>query len=55
MDRILVVDDDIMNLRMAEHILKKSYEVISVSSGREALDFLAQDFIRSSYAGNEWA
>ncbi len=43
MDRILVVDDDIMNLRMAEHILKKSYEVISVSSGREALDFLAQD------------
>ena len=42
-DRILVVDDDIMNLRMAEHILKKSYEVISVSSGREALDFLAQD------------
>ena len=42
-DRILVVDDDVMNLRMAEHILKNSYEVISVSSGQEALDFLAQD------------
>lgn len=43
MDRILIVDDDIMNLRMAEHILKKNYQVISVSSGQEALDFLAQD------------
>lgn len=42
-DRILVVDDDVMNLRMAEHILKNSYEVISVSSGQEALDFLALD------------
>ncbi len=42
-DRILVVDDDVMNLRMAEHILKNSYEVISVSSGQEALDFLVQD------------
>ena len=43
MDRILVVDDDIMNLKMAEHILKKNYEVILVSSGQEALDFLAQE------------
>ncbi|NBH12978.1 response regulator [Lachnospiraceae bacterium] len=43
MDRILVVDDDVMNLKMAEHILKKKYEVITVSSGREALDFLAHD------------
>lgn len=43
MDRILVVDDDLMNLKMAEHILKNEYEVITVSSGQEALNFLAQD------------
>ncbi len=43
MDRILVIDDDIMNLKMAEHILKKYYEVILVSSGQEALELLKRD------------
>jgi putative two-component system response regulator len=43
MDRILVVDDDRMNLKMAEHILKQNYEVLCVTSGEEALEFLAQE------------
>jgi putative two-component system response regulator len=41
MDRILVVDDDKMNLKMAEHILKQNYEVLCVTSGEEALEILA--------------
>jgi DNA-binding response OmpR family regulator len=36
--RILVVDDDTMNLRRAERILKAEYEVILAGSGKEALD-----------------
>jgi putative two-component system response regulator len=43
MDRILVVDDDRMNLKMAEHILKQNYEVLCVTSGEEALEILAQE------------
>jgi putative two-component system response regulator len=43
MDRILVVDDDKMNLKMAEHILKQNYEVLCVTSGEEALELLAQE------------
>lgn len=39
--KILVVDDDAMNLRMAEFILgKASYEVIQAKSGKEALEIL---------------
>ena len=42
-ERILVVDDDSMNLRMAEFILNKShYMVTKASSGQEALDMLQQ-------------
>lgn len=38
---ILVVDDDEMNLRMAEHALKEdSYEVITAASGAQGLDQL---------------
>ena len=36
--RILVVDDDIMNLRRTQMILEKFYNVILAESGREALD-----------------
>lgn len=36
-DRILVIDDDEMNLKIAEYILKKKYEVILMSSGKKAL------------------
>jgi putative two-component system response regulator len=43
MDRILVVDDDRMNLKMAEHILKQNYEVHCVTSGEEALELLEQE------------
>ena len=44
--KILVVDDDEMNLKMAEFILKQGgYEVQKVNSGMEALIFL-----RDSYA-----
>lgn len=39
--KILVVDDDAMNLKMAEMILKSMpYEVVTVSSGQECLDYL---------------
>ena len=39
--KILVVDDDEMNLRMAEFVLKQnSYEVYKAESGMECLDFL---------------
>ena len=42
-EKILVVDDDSMNLRMAEFILNKShYMVTKASSGQEALDMLQQ-------------
>lgn len=41
-EKILVIDDDAMNLKMAEFILKRDYEVVCVSSGREALDYLTQ-------------
>lgn len=39
--RILVVDDDVMNLKMAEFILeKKQYEVLKAESGMECLSCL---------------
>ena len=38
---VLVVDDDMMNRKMAEYILKKNgYEIVTVASGEECLDFL---------------
>lgn len=41
MKRILVVDDDAMNLRMAEFILKKNdFEVVAVKSGEECIAYL---------------
>ncbi len=39
-EHILVVDDDRMNLKMAERLLKSSYDVSCVPSGEEALGFL---------------
>lgn len=42
MGKILVVDDDAMNLRMAEFILtKKGYEVVKATGASEALEVLA--------------
>lgn len=44
--RIMVVDDDEMNLKMAEFILKqKSYMVIKVSSGMECLTQIKKDIV----------
>lgn len=44
--RILVVDDDAMNLRMAEFILKKEgYDVCKVESGMECLLFLKDESV----------
>ena len=37
---ILVVDDDFMNLRVVEHILKDEFEVIGVNSGEECLSYI---------------
>ncbi len=36
--RILVVDDDAMNLKRTRMILEKNYNVLLAESGREALD-----------------
>jgi putative two-component system response regulator len=38
--KILVIDDDTMNLRMAQHILEKDYEVLCAKSGAEGLAIL---------------
>lgn len=40
MKHILVVDDDSMNCVLAKHVLCQNYEVSTVCSGEEALDFL---------------
>lgn len=41
--RILVVDDDKMNLRRTTLILEKQYNVLLAESGREALDMLKSE------------
>ncbi|MBE5946221.1 MAG: response regulator [Lachnospiraceae bacterium] len=44
MGKILVVDDDAMNLRMAEFMLgKKGHEVVKAESGSEAIEMLSKD------------
>lgn len=41
---VLVVDDDAMNLKMAEFILsKKAYQVLKAASGQEGLALLKQE------------
>ena len=40
--RILVVDDDAMNLRRAERLLKDQYDMVLAASGQEALEKLRQ-------------
>ena len=42
MKHILVVDDDSMNCVLAKHVLGKNYEVTTVYSGLEALEFLEE-------------
>jgi CheY-like chemotaxis protein len=43
--RILIVDDDEMNLKRAKRILEKEYNVFLAESGREALDKLKTERI----------
>lgn len=38
--RILVVDDDAMNLKRTQMILEKSYNILLAESGREAFEKL---------------
>lgn len=44
-NRILVVDDDTMNLARTRIILSKEYEVLLAESGWQALDLLAKEQI----------
>ena len=41
--RVLVVDDDEMNLTRARIILQKDYEVLLANSGMEALHILSKE------------
>ena len=43
MKRILIVDDDAINCMLAKHALIEVYEVVTVNSGKEALDFLKKE------------
>ena len=43
--RILVVDDDVMNLKRTKLILEKHYDLILAKSGEEALDKLKGESI----------
>jgi CheY-like chemotaxis protein len=43
--KVLFVDDDPTQLLHAEQLLKSEYEVVTVKSGQEALDFLYNGFI----------
>ena len=45
MRRVLVVDDDAMNLRRTTLILEKHYDVLLAKSGEEALDKLREESI----------
>ena len=45
MRRILVVDDDKMNLRRTRLILEKYYDILTAESGQEALDMICDEEI----------
>ena len=45
MNKVLVVDDDMMLLKMAEELLKSEYEVTLAKSGEAALGLIAGDYI----------
>ena len=40
---ILVVDDEPINLRMVERLLKRKFRVLTATSGKEALEMLARE------------
>ena len=43
MKKILIVDDDAINCLLAKHALAADYNVETVNSGMEALDFLGNE------------
>ncbi len=43
MKKVLVVDDEKMNLRLVERMLKCDYDVATASSGKEALDRIEEE------------
>jgi len=43
MKKVLIVDDDSINCMLAKHALVEDYDVATVNSGREALDFLKKE------------
>lgn len=43
--RILIIDDDTMNLKMATHILEKNYDVVCAKSGMEGIGILRSETI----------
>ena len=43
MDKILVVDDEIINVKIVENILMQDYEVLCALSGQEALEILEKE------------
>ena len=43
MKHILVVDDDMMNLVLVKHALSENYDVVSTSSGEDALAYLEKE------------
>lgn len=43
MSRILIIDDDPFNLKMADMALKKKYEIVGASSGEEGLEKMKSD------------
>ena len=44
-EKILVIDDDIVNLKIAEHVLENDYTVVCAKSGFEGIDILKSDNI----------
>ncbi len=45
-ERILIVDDDVMNLKVAESVLKdKDYEVLMAETGMECLGILEKETV----------
>lgn len=44
-ERILIIDDDIVNLKIAKHILEKNYDVLCAKSGFEGIGLLRENEI----------
>lgn len=44
MNKVLIIDDDIMLLKMAEELLKSDYAVTLAKSGEAAIDLMTRDY-----------